>query len=406
MTYLPRGIAPELLLSQVKNTMPYLFDPEVGETSLGRFIPAGVLREYEGEVAKAKPLSHFEYFRLCVSSHYLTCATPVPTDVDNQIRYKLWPEQLPLEVALQMAQFVLESRHWDFTQVGTRYTYGAAESPWLKEALTGHLGEWFTVSAAAYCALNRYTDPLAQEKRQHLFDQIADEVRRHSEIFGSLWRAQEGLLCLKAAAHIAHNFGDLDRVMDMWDLSVGDPLRLEFYKLASSPLDTNRKLRYLGRLWVAGELYKSPIEGSSMALENHRHFALRKPRCLRQSPTLLIPTGPFFDDWGRRVAGSLVNSIHSESGLESGAEGMLESTPPERTFEVVAALRHGWERLPKTVGYGRALRGILEVHPHLPLDHLPKVPHFRSVLEMSQELFEKKWNEEALRHMDDIPSRA
>lgn len=257
-------------------------------------------------------------------------------------------------------------------------------------ASSGHLGEWFTLSSAAYCALGQYRDAQAQGKRQELFDAIGDEVRRHSEIFGTLWRANEGIACLKASASIAHNFGDLDRVMDMWELSVADPLRLEFYKLATMPFDSNRKLRHLGRLWVAGELYKAVIDGSSMALENHRHFALRKPKCLRMSPELLIPTGPFFDDWGKRVARYLAS----------------DDVPTEDTIEVVEALKHGWERLPKTVGYGRALRGMLEVHPKLDVEAVKKVHTSRAVLEMPQERFEKKWAEAALKEMEDIPSRA
>jgi hypothetical protein len=393
MTYLPRGIDPQLLLSQVKNTMPYLFESELGGAALSQFIPAQVLKAYEISLKNTttERLSHFDYFKLCVSSHYLTCGTPVPTDVDNQIRRKLWPAELPLEVALEMAQLVLESRKWDFTQVSSRFTYGAPGTPWEGEALSGHLGEWFTVSCAAYCALKQYGDPLAEAKRQEILNHISDEVHRHSEIFGSLWKANDGLNCLKSAASIAHNFGDLDRVMDMWDLDMGDPLRLQFYKLGSTPFDPDKKLRYLGRLWVAGELYKSTIDGGSMALENHRHFALRKPRCLRQSPKLLIPTGPFFDDWGQVVARLLMND---------------DGTPSENTFEVVDALKHGWDRLPKTVGYGRALRGIVEVHSDILIDELPRVSNFRAVLAMPQERFEKKWDEQALQEMDDIPSRA
>lgn len=383
MAHLPRGIAPELLLSQVKNTMPYLFEAEAGASPLDSFPPAMVLRDFDrtGQTA----LTHFEYFRLCLSSHYLTCGTPVPTDVDNQIRLKLWPAHLPLETALEMAQLVLESRSWDFTSVSTRFTYGAAESPWQKEVLSGHLGEWFTVSCAAYCALSQYRDPLTQEKQKELFASISDEVQRHSEIFGTLWRAQDGLGCLKASASISHNFGDLDRVMDMWELSVGDPLRLEFYRLGTSPFDSNRNLRYLGRLWVAGELYKAPLHGSSMARENHRHFALRKPKCLRKSRALLLPTGPFFDGWGEQVA-------HAFAAPDGSAT--------EELFEVIAALKHGWERLPQTVGYGRALYGIQQSC---------KDPTLKSSLklkEYSKTPFEQAWAQEALKLMDDIPSRA
>jgi hypothetical protein len=381
MTYLPRGIAPELLLSQVRNTMPYLFEPEVAQTPLGTFPPAQVWRNYES--SPPNHLNHFEYFRLCLSAHYLTCATPVPTDVDNQIRRKLWPEKLPLEVALEMAQLVLESRRWDFTLVSNRFNYGSHQSPWKDEALSGHLGEWFTVSAAAYCALKRYRDSTAEAKRQVILHEIAEEIDRHSEIFGSLWRANDGLSCLKASASIAHNFGDLDRVLDMWELSIEDPVRLRFYKLAVAPFDPDGNLRYLGRLWVAGELYKSMIHGSSMAHENHRHFALRKPKCLRQRREFMVPTGPFFDAWGKKVAQALASA---------------DGTPTDDTLEVVEALKHGLERLPKTLGYRRSLRGISEVHPEL--------KDLNGQSDLSQEQFEKKWNEEALKLMDDIPSRA
>ena len=377
MAYLPRGIAPELLLSQVKNTMPYVFDADVS-AEMTRFAPAVVLRNFE----KSSPesLDQFEYFRLCLSCHYLTCGTPVPTDVDNQIRLKLWPEQLPIEDALRMADLVLESRRWDFTTVTSRFI----STPEMG-TLSGHLGEWFTVSSGAYCALKQYSDPVAAAKGQEIFEAIADEVRHHSEIFGALAKSGDGLGCLKASASIAHNFGDLDRVMDMWDLAIADPLRLQFYKLGTTPFDTNGKLRYFGRLWIAGELYKSPIDGSSMALENHRHFALRKPKCLRQRPEFLIPTGPFFDDWARRVARGLATP---EGGIS------------ENTLEVVEALKHGSQRLAKTVGYRRALKAMLEVHPRLVIEAA-----FVKGLAL-QDKFEKKWNDEALVLMDDIPSRA
>lgn len=373
--------------------MPYLFESD-GEGSLARFPPGQVLRSYAKrfeEEGEEDPLTHFEYFNLCLSAHFLSCGTPVPTDVDNQIRLKLWPAELPLETALEMSERVLVSRFWNFTQVSTRFNTGAKGSPWEGETLSGHLGEWFTLSSGAYCALLQYADPSAAAQRRRLLESIEAEVERHSEIFGSLWRAEDGLGCLKASASIAHNFGDLDRVMDMWNLDFGDPLRLRFYKLAVTPFDPDRKLRHHGRLWVAGELYKSPIDGSAMALENHRHFALRKPRSLRASREFLIPTGPFFDDWGLRVARGLADP--------GGA-------PTEATLEVVEALAHGWNRLPQPVGYGRALRAILEVHPNLNPGDLSRIRCAPAVLATSCSEFEKKWADEALKHMDDIPSRA
>ncbi len=391
MAKFPRGIDPALLVSQVRNTMPYLFDPKTVETSLGSFPPTQVLRASEG--VGPVPLTHFEYFRLCVSSHYLTCGTPVPTDVDNQIRQKLWPQGLPLDVALEMAAFVLQSRKWDFTQVTSRFIHGARSTDWAEEALSGHLGEWFTLSSGAYCALARHyaKDARARERRDELYTAIADETNRHSEIFGSLWRAKNGLGCLKASSSIAHNFGDLDRVMDMWELPVTDPLRIGFYKLGAQAFDADRKLRYLGRLWVAGELYKSPIGGSSMALENHRHYALRKPRSLRRSPAFLVPTGPFFDDWGRQVARGLATS---------------EGKPSEETLEVLEILRNGWERQPRTLGYGRGLKGMLEIHPELAGQPWTQDPARVQLLKTTEERFAKNWADEALKLMDEIPARA
>lgn len=384
MKSFPRGIAPELLLTQVENTMPYLFTEAAGELVSGRFPPAGWVREFAR--APGELPDHFDYFRLCLSSHLLTCGTPVPTDVDNQIRQKLWPAGLPLDTATKMAELVLESHEWDFTLVSTRFVYGAAGSPVAKEALSGLYGEWFTVACGAYCALGRYREPEAAALRGRVFTAIEREVDRHSEIFGSLWRAKDGVGCLKASASVAHNFGDLDRVMDMWELGVGDPLRLRFYKLGARPFDTERKLRYLGRLWVAGELYKSKIEGSSMAIENHRHFGLRKARGLRSRADLVVPTAPFFDEWGGRVAGS------------------------EHAPEIVEILKESWDRQPGTYAYGRALRGALDADPGLRANrHIEAaflVPAQAKVLETPRASFESRWAEEALRLMDDIPSRA
>ncbi len=394
MTQDYKGIQPELLISQVRNTMPYLFGTDTLALTWDSFPPARLLRTLTPELNHQPPPSfeHLglpDYYQLCVSSHYLTCATPVPTDVDNPIRKNLWAHPASLESALAMAEFILDTRSWDFTRVSERWTRGASGSSFEKEVLSGHSGEWFTVACGAYGAMAQYQSSAAKQMKERLHQSISEEVHRESEIFGSLWRAGDGLNALKACASIAHNFGDLDRVMDMWDLSVTDPLRLDYYKLTASPFDSNKKLRHQGRLWVAGELYKSTLEGTSMAAENHRHFALRKPRILRQNRAFLIPIGPFFDSWGFELAQTLKNS-------------------PEFT-EVIEALIQGWTRLSRTIGYGRAIAGILENIPNLDhpeLKSLRKNRSFRLILETPQDRFERKWHQEALRLLDDIPSRA
>jgi len=94
-----------------------------------------------------------------------------------------------------------------------------------------------------------------------------------------------------------------------------------------------------GLLGWAGE-----INQRFLSADNHRHYPLRAPRCLRRSSDLLIPIGPFFDSWGRTVA------LHP-------------ALTRDDTAEVVRALLDGWTRLHGPAGYARALCGILEVFP-------------------------------------------
>lgn len=400
----PRGIAPELLVSQVKNTAPYVFDDHPDAATIRATPPAQHVLDF---APIDEPLSHLAYFRLCLSAHYLSCATLVPTDVDNQIRHKLWaasparespraPQQSgsglsaslrgpSLGTTLEMARLVLESRRWDFLPLTTRESFGAKGSTLEHTPICGHYGEWFTVAAGAYAALARFVEPGAKAMRASLFEAIGEITRLHSDVFGSLWRARDGVGALRAAATIAHDFGDLDRVIDMWDVPITDPLKQQFKGLTLSPFDPERRLRYEGRLWAAGELYKSMIDGSSLALENHRHFALRKPRSLRTHPALRVPLGPFFDAWGHEVATRL--------------EG-------EALIEVIDALVGGTERMPKTQSYARALHVIRAAHPEHDALSTSVVKSHRAVLRRSRAEHETLWSDKALALLEEIPSRA
>src|SRR5438105_4521856 len=106
-----RGISPAMLLGQVRNTAPFIFDELPATTPYLK-----TLREAAPDLS----LSHLEYYRLCLSAHHGTVATFVPTDVDNQIRHRLWHPGLPLETLEAMADLVLESHAWDPTPVSTR----------------------------------------------------------------------------------------------------------------------------------------------------------------------------------------------------------------------------------------------------------------------------------------------
>lgn len=383
---LARGIAPALLLSQVQGTMPYLFAPERAHDPLTLSVPAQVVLELARD--PAQPLSHEAYYRLCLCAHFLTVGTPVPTDVDNQIRKKLWHPSLPPETALAMGNLVLEARHWPLELLSPRFQKGAAGSPWAAECISGHLGEWFTVATGAYAGLEPFSDPGLQALRTRLLTEIGEEVRRHVDIFDSLWQAQDGLGCLRASASLAHNLGDLDRVIDQWALGPADPLRALHYKLGASWMGHDGELRYQGTLWCAGELYKTPFPGGSMASENHRHFALRKPRILRTHPALRVPIGPFLDDWGRLLL------THLPPGSLERSEG-------------VEALVEGWMRLPGvTSGYGRALHALfLDEGFRGALKPLKDDKQKRRCLELSQEAFESRWSELALKRLEELRER-
>jgi hypothetical protein len=91
---------------------------------------------------------------------------------------------------------------------------------------------------------------------------------------------------------------------------------------------------YESTFQIAARVYRA-----AMASEGHRHYPLRGPRALRQSPDFLLPLGPFFDDWG--------TTIGSHSGL----------TDDDRA-EVLAALVTGCRKIPGQRGYYRAIAGM------------------------------------------------
>lgn len=316
---IPRGIAPRTLIEQIRNTAPFLFEEGGG-------IPPGLpyVDFIRGVAADPdRELSHLEYFRLCVSAHWATVATFVPTDVDNQIRHKLWHPALPAEVVSAMARLALEARGWDARPVTTRWVQG----------VSGHNGEWFSIAVAAYAATRRRDPELAAE----IAGAIVAECQMEAELFARLRAKGEGLDLLRLSTLIAHNLGDLDRVIEMWNLAPAesphpDPLREAVFKLGHAEGATG---------WRAELARAGALNQKYMADENHRHFPLRKPKSLRRSVELLLPVGPFFDDWGVRVA------KHPALSREDIAE-------------IALCLIEGWERLPKAVGYPRALAGILE----------------------------------------------
>ncbi len=311
-----KGIQPALLLSHVENTAPFLFLDAFGEDSSQPHV--GFLRAFRRGDAKVE--SHVDYFRLCLSAHHATVASFVPTDVDNAIRSKLWEGTLPTETLAQMADVVLESEFWSGRALTTRYVEHEQGGP----PLSGLQGEWFSTAVAAYGALRKR----APKHAELVLARIHAEVDREERIFLEFEKKGDTLNLLRTSTVIAHNLGDLDRVIDLWNLSDDDPLKRALYKRGHAPLFPSGR----AGLW----------NKAHMAAENHRHLMLRGPRALRGHWEWLLPIGPFFDDWGMKIARGL---------------------PPEAVGKVTEALIDGWNKLPQTTGYPRALAGILEAFP-------------------------------------------
>lgn len=307
------AILPTLLIEQVRMAAPFLFSGPEPEGPELRYLR--VLRAYDG-----KELNALQYYELCLCAHWATAGSFVPTDVDNGIRWKHWQDVQPGLVEEQ-AKLVLEALTWDYAPVTAKIAGAGA----LR--LSTHEGTWFSVAAGAYAACLEAKPALSTVVLEAMTDEASREDRAYAASGG-------GIELMKASALVAHNFGDLDRVVDQWELKAADPLRLALYDAAKpgSPL-------YGGRLGRAGLIHQK-----HMGADNHRHYPLRAAKGLRKSGDLLLPVGPFFDDWGRKV-------------------GRHPALAPEDVAEAVRALTDGWVRMHEPAGYARALAGILEVFP-------------------------------------------
>ena len=112
---------------------------------------------------------------------------------------------------------------------------------------------------------------------------------------------------------LAHNAGDLSRVVEQWPRHPAvEPHRARLMKLGHE-----RGERFGGAFLRAGTINKALT-----AIENHRFLALRAPRGLRRARALLLPIGPFFDDWGEAVARSTLLEHEDRAAI---VEALLET---------------------------------------------------------------------------------
>lgn len=356
------GISPNILLKNVENTAPFLFQGEI-ETS-------GPNRAYLAKLVfykkNLKALAHIdltEYFHLCLAAHWTTAGTFVPTDVDNQIREGLWRHETIGTHIQKMAKLTIESWQWDYEQVTNRKSYNPARG----QVMSTHEGTWLSVAIGAYNALMKNKQlGLAQD----MADVILAEIDKEEKLLIELREKRDHINFLRTTALMAHNFGDLDRVIDQWQMNTADPFHQRIYKLG----------HYLNASYSPILAYAGQVNKAFLANENHRHMSMRQPRCLRKSSKFLIPVGPFMDDWGK---------VLGESSILSN----------EEKVEIIAAFHEGFTRQDQAYGYIRAYHGLIGSLPNgveslerdLPFDFYQtlKKSKFAKLAEQSREEFEE-----------------
>jgi hypothetical protein len=319
------GIANSLLVEQVRNTTAWLWESPAAAPLVALFDTAAAdeseARSDLGERADGGTTDDFasvRNLRLRLAAHYATVATFVPTDVDAHIRHHHWMAIDDADVFAASRACIDEAAARDPALVSARVTRG----------VSGHDGEWFSVRAGA---LGRALSLGLADESAALAGEIDAELEREEHLFAAAFACgAPARTTLALATALAHNLGDLSRVVDAWPKALaGHEHRARYSRLGHADGEQRRTAFVL-----AGALNKE-----IMALENHRFLALRKPRALRRSRELLLPVGPWFDDWGELIGRSTL--------LDDGDRA-----------EVVSALIELHLSSPRQQGCLRALAGI------------------------------------------------
>ncbi|HEX7235785.1 MAG TPA: hypothetical protein VF405_02415 [Gammaproteobacteria bacterium] len=339
------GILNSVLVEQVRNTAAWLWaDPHC--RALTAIFEAAVDEPLEAAGALERAL------RLRLAAHYATVATFVPTDVDAHIRHHMWISVADAETFERAKSCVDEAVTRDARVVSARVT----------EGLSGHDGEWLAVRAGA---LGRALVLGLDGAAAALAGEIDGELDRSRKVFAeALERGAPAQTTLALATTIAHNLGDLSRVVDAWPKAArASELCARYSRLghADGP-------RAGAEFLLAGTLNKE-----LMAHENHRFLALRKPRALRRSRALLLPVGPWFDAWGETVCRSdLLDEADRAEVVAALVELHLRSPLQDGCLRALAAIHRetrgglGWygaelpARLRKELGRGR-IREVIDV---------------------------------------------
>ncbi|MFN9428751.1 MAG: hypothetical protein ACK6DX_01250, partial [Acidobacteriota bacterium] len=247
----------------------------------------------------------------------------IPTDVDSKIRGLLWREARERGVRRRMFEFAVEAMGWPLEGVSRRYTEVAGRGP-----VSGHNGEQLSVLMGAMEAFLRDGD---EEYAERAWGEVERELEREAVEFETAIAGKgRELDALRIASSVTHNVGDVDQGLSYWSKNaIYEPARGAFGRLAHE----NTK-PFRGVFARAAKVYKKV-----MSAEGHRHYPLRGIKGLRQHAELLLPLGPFLDEWGGRVA--------RHGGLSE-----------EDKAEVLGALVTGCRKIAGQKGYYRAIRGF------------------------------------------------
>ncbi len=323
-------IAPQTILELVRNTAPFLpaFPiesaplPELGEGPLGflRILAAAPSVLERGANPEEELLN---YFAVCIAAHHATVATFVPTDVDTKIRGLIWRKVRDRDLLRSLIDLTLKMGAWSLDGISTRATTLGDWGP-----VSGHNGEWLSVITAGLGRALKLGDDEYAEKAATAVDA---ELRRETDSFAFAFK-KNGLELdtLRLAASLTHNLGDVDQAISFWTMeTMTNSCRARFHRLAH---ENNRP--YNGTFQTAALLYKE-----AMSAEGHRHYPLRHVKALRRSADLLLPLGPFLDDWG-----GVIGSHPSLNSLERA--------------EVLDEMIRGCRKIAGQQGYYRAVAGF------------------------------------------------
>ena len=323
-----RGIAPRTLVSQVRNTAAWLWEDERARD---------VTQVFDRAEEQGERTDDVTYLRLLLSAHWATVGTFVPTDVDVRIRHHTWMEIEDAGALLACIEVVDDVARRDPEIVSARVVSSS------HGALSGHDGEWLAVRAGA---LGRAVVIGAKDVAERLATAIDDELTREARIFEDALAGDTTQRTLAIATTVAHNTGDLSRVVEAWPKHPElEELRSRYARLGHPDAPIPRR-----PFVIAGALNKALV-----AHENHRFLPLRRPRVLRTSRSFLLPFGPWLDGWGEIIGTSPLIEEHERAEVV------------EALLDIHQARAHELGCLRALAGIHRTARGGLDrLVPHLP----------------------------------------